>query len=213
MRSDLLTLRPLHITETLCVIRVKTKKMTIEKNMFNFLQFRDEILNIDNIEADYNIKLPPIYRAFITTFKPYFNSFKIDDGIDGDKFEFISPKYFSGSSKQEFSIDDNSICPMEFKEPHKLLNVSKNQMWAGWEGDIIFIAEHSYYGGLMLGIKENNADKIYHNDGGSTTFIANNIFEFLKGIYYVKDTDEFPELKLSDLYRNWDEKLWRLRVD
>jgi len=187
--------------------------MKIEKNMFSFLQFRDEILNIDKMEAEYNIKLPPIYRAFITTFKSYFQSFKIDDGRDGDKFEFISPKYFSGTSRQEFSIDDNSICPIEFKEPEELLNVNKNHMWAGWKGDTIFIAEHSYWGGLLLGIKKHNADIIYHIDDSSTRFIANNIFEFLKNIYYVQDTDEFPKLKLSNLYRNWDEKLWRLRGD
>lgn len=187
--------------------------MFIDKNMLNFLQFRDEILNIDELEAKNNIKLPPVYKAFITTFKAHFPNFQFQLEEDKEKVNVIFPKYFSGTSIQEFSIDDNSICPIIFKEPEELLNFDKDDMWGGWEGDIIFIADHSYWGGLMLGIKEHNADKIYHQDGGPTKLIANNIFEFLKDIYYVEDTDDFPNLDLSNLYRNWDERFWRLRKE
>ena len=187
--------------------------MFIDKNTLNFLQFRDEILNIEELEAKSNIKLPPIYRAFITTFKAYFPNFQFDLGESEEKVNLIFPKYFSGSSKQEFSINDNSICPMDFKEPEELLLFDHDDMWAGWEGDIIFIANHSYWGGLMLGIKDHNADKIYHQDGGPTKLIANNIFEFLKDVYYVEDSDDYPNVDLSKLYRNWNENFWRLRKD
>lgn len=187
--------------------------MFIDKNTLNFLQFRDEILNIEVLEAENHITLPPIYRAFITTFKAHFPNFQFGIGKEEEKVNLIFPKYFYGTSKQEFSIDDNSICPMNFKEPEELLSFDRDDMWAGWEGDIIFIADHSYWGGLMLGISKHNADKIYHQDGGPTKLIANNIFEFLKDIYYVADRDDFPNLQLSNLYRNWGEKFWRLRKE
>ncbi len=186
--------------------------MKIDTNLFNFLQFRDKILQIDDLETLYGLKLPPVYRAFITTYLPYFSNIQFEDS--GSKNNFIYAMYPTEFGKEEYTIDDNSICPEYFKEPKELLDIDEDDMYDGWNGNLIFIAEHSYYGGLMLGIKEHNADKIYHRtDSSEITFVANNIFEFLQGVQYVQIPYDFPNLKLSELYRKWDEKFWRVKRD
>ena len=45
--------------------------------------------------------------------------------------------------------------------------------------------------------------------------IDKNMLNFLqfRDEIYVQDTDEFPNLKLSNLYRNWGESYWRLKID
>ena len=186
--------------------------MRIRKNLINFLEFRKEVLKIDDIASNDSLQLPPVYKSFITVFEPYLKYDRFDLGKGHEKVDLIFPKYFRGNGQQKFTISDKSICPLDFKEVEELLEIDESDMWEGWKGDLIFIANHSHYGGLMLGVKEYNADKIFYSDGNDAPkFVADHIFEFLNRIYFVLFTDQYPDLEVSDLYKRWGEDLWRVR--
>jgi len=187
--------------------------MIIDKNLVKFLQFRDTVLDISDLEKKYKRKLPPIFKAFITVFEPHLAPI----GFKHSKVEgfnsFVYPIY-PEEEKDYYDRDDDSLSLEGFLDPETILKFEAE--YAGWEGDVLYIAKHSYHGGLMVGIKEHNADKIFHS---STTmeidYIAENIFEFLQKMQLVKEEHYLPEFTIdtNTLYRNWHENFWRIRGD
>lgn len=182
----------------------------IDKNIVRYLQFRDTVLDTDPLEVKYGIALPPIYRSFISVFKPYFAHLKIKKDNNGYR-SFVVPLY-SSLKLEEYTIDNDELSFDSFMELEKVLKLhSRNPRFLE---EYLFIAEQGYSDGLMLGIGQENQDKIYHNnDTESPEFFANNIFEFLSDMKLVHyDFDEAP-VDTSKLYKNWGEDFWRKRKE
>jgi hypothetical protein len=78
--------------------------------------------------------------------------------------------------------------------------------------DLLFIANHGYGGGLLVGIGENNKDQIFHNaDSTIVNFMANNIFELIHKMGIVQYDFEKPPIDTSKLFKNWGEDFWRIK--
>lgn len=181
----------------------------IDKNLVRFLQFRDKVLDVSSLEEKYGIKLPPIYRSFISVFKPYFAHHKVRKTNQEGYQSFIIP-FYSSLELAEYTSDDDELALESFKEVEELFSFEPSNK--GHLTDLLFIANHGYGGGLLVGIGENNKDQIFHNaDSTVVNFMANNIFELIHKIGLVQYDFETPPIDTSSLYKNWGEDFWQIK--
>ena len=182
--------------------------MLFEKNHFPFLQFRETVLDTAPLEEKYGITLPPIYRSFISVFKPFLAERVVGD--ENTKIGFAIPLY---SSKEAGSVteDDDEMAFESFKDLEDVLSFPRSN--EDYLKGYLFIANHGYSGGLLVGIGEDNMDKIYHNtDSEIITYKADNIFEILHKMHLVKyDFPSYPKVDTNRLYKNFGEDFWRIR--
>ena len=67
---------------------------------------------------------------------------------------------------------------------------------------------------LMLGVGENNADKIYYFVRHLDEYlkeISDNIFEFFKNYHIEIDETYLAGIPIEKLYKNWGDKFWKVR--
>lgn len=181
-----------------------------DKNIIRFLQFRESIIDTKPLEEKYGISLPPIYRSFISVFKPYFAHQKVMKSTGGFQ-SFVVP-FYSSVQMESYSSDDDEFAFESFKEVEEVLTFSRSNQ--GHLKDLLFIANHGYSGGLLVGIGEENQDKIYHNtDSPVVNFIAENIYEVISKIGLIQYDFETPPIETNKLYKNWGEDFWRNKED
>jgi len=188
--------------------------LSIDKNLFRFLQFREKVLDVSFVEETYGVKLPPIYRSFISVFKPEFAFIKIKRPNE-DYQGFIYPCY-STKVKETYTMDDDELMFSHFRSPEELFVYGQSNVdhLKGY----CLIAEHSYAGGLLVGIGEHNQDQIFHiADSADISFMENNIFELIHRMGLVHDNMDPPLdpplVDTSKLYKNWGEDFWRMKED
>jgi hypothetical protein len=187
----------------------KKNKMTFDKNILKFLQFRDKVLDIKELEDKYQIKLPPIYRSFITVFKPCFGHIKYKRKESEGFGSFVIPMY-SSIEKENYTSDDDELSFDFFKEADEMLSWPPSN--EGYLKDYLFIGNHGYSGGLLVGIGEENQDKIFHNtDNIIISYIAENIFELLQKFRLTKYDFDTPSIDETKLYKLWGEDFWRIK--
>jgi len=180
----------------------------VDKNLLPFLQFREEVLDTVPLEQEYGITLPPIYRSFISVFKPHFAHQRIKKS-DGS-FQSFLVEFYSSLELDEYSIDDDELGFEAFKDLREVLTDERSNQ--GYLNDLLFIANQGYAGGLLVGIGEHNKDQIFHNtDSTVITYMASNIFELIHKIQWIHYDFEIPPVKTSRLYKNWGEDFWRKR--
>jgi len=182
------------------------------KNTIEFLQFRESLLNIEAIETNNNCRLPPVYRAFITVFKPYFKNVEYYDEMSDLKKGFLTDVY-SSIEKESYTIDDDELSLESFME---VSDSFKYESFENYRKDLglIPIAFHGHGGGLMVGINEENSDKIYLiKDSTEFKFMANNIFELIQKMDVVIANFDDPSFDATKLYKNWGEDFWRVKED
>ena len=183
--------------------------MIIDKNTLRFLQFRDEVLDVSSHEEKYGIILPPIYKSFLSVFLPYFAHHKVKISENEEFQSFLIP-FYSSETSDGMTSDDDELSLDYFRDVNELFSDPRSNK--EHLKDLLFIAHHGYSGGLLVGIGEENEDKIYHNtDTTVVTFVANNIFEFLQKCQLAKYDFEEPPIETSKLFRNWGENFWRSR--
>ncbi|KAF9660120.1 MULTISPECIES: SMI1/KNR4 family protein [Tenacibaculum] len=184
--------------------------MLVDKNKNKFLQFRERPVNLDKIESEYNCKFPPVYRAFITSFLPYFGNITFMSPESNQEEDFTSFIY-SSISKNDYSIDDDELSFECFIEPDELFENSSTIEYVRRTG-LLPISYHGFNGGLLVGLKDDNLDKIYFtHDSEEIKFIANNVFELIEKIHIVTVLYDHPNLDVNKLYKNWGEDFWRIR--
>ena len=82
------------------------------------------------------------------------------------------------------------------------------------EKELIPIGTNSFNQYLMLGVGEENADKIYYESRSEDKIelLSDNIFEYFTKIEVVPKTSySLPHLNV--LYKNWGENFWRIREE
>ena len=173
----------------------------IDKNRIQILTFRDEILDISELEEEYQVKLPPIYRSFLTVFVSDIGANYLYSKEDGHVTSFVNYIYLD-EEKDEYTEDDDILSFMYFKKPEKLFKEGKDG--DEWEDDSVYIAVHGYGGGLKLGMAEHNRDVIYLEE----TKLAENIFEFLHKIVPIVNEDSFPDLDLDKIVKKINKRDW-----
>ena len=181
----------------------------IDKNLIRFLQFRDKVIDTTPLEEKHGINLPPIYRSFISVFKPYFAHHKVKK-TGKDEFQSFLIPFYSSLELPEYNSDDDELAFESFKDVEEIFTyLPSNQ---GHLKDLLFISNHGYGGGLLVGIGEQNQDQIFHNvDSSMVTFMANNIFELIHKIGLVPYDFEHPPVDTAKLYHNWGEDFWRVK--
>ncbi len=183
----------------------------IEKSLFKVLIFRKEVLDIQDLEERYKIKLPPIFRAFITVFEPYF-SYEKYHKTESSKYIPFTNLIYSHLELDNYTAENDSFGLESFKEVEEMFTFEPSNK--GFLKDLLFIANHGYSGGLMVGIGAHNKDMIFHNSNSKIiTFIAGNIFELIHKMIIVQDEIDDPWIDTSKLYKNWGEDFWRIREE
>ncbi len=181
-------------------------------NALQIMSPRSIKIDWDNIEYGW-IKLPILFKTFHDTF-------------DINTIRKLHWYHVNGSSGIErfgeytHPLVKNIILDTIFE-----LNELKNQVTKSldledetdsqtYKDNVIPIAYDSGGALLMLGVGEDNVDKIYyyvrHLDD-KLKIIADNIFEFFKDYHIEIDETYLNGKSLDQLYRNWGDKFWSVR--
>lgn len=166
----------------------------------------NNVLDVAILEKLYRISLPPIYRLFVETFDIG------EDQIKYDKLIVENSLYKKCITYFIYELN-NEIVFAGFNELSKVLYLQKEvDEWV--DKAYLPIGYCGFNGGILLGTKGIEIDKIIlHNFDREPyfTIIANNIFEFVRGLVLVPNSlDEFNP---SSIYKNWGEDFWRVRVE
>lgn len=198
-------------------------------NGLNLLEPRslNDPFNTVTFEEKLKIKLPPIYKLFLES---YYIGSRLASGQLWDEFKrqemFVEKtnKYYfinknvNSAYNDDFTLNQPHLCIDIFQE---LSNDSDLFFEYGVVDCFPIGAGYSVNSpGLFVGIMDYNLDKIYlENSGlrkGKWTFLANNIFEFIRGFEIVEYTAEECrkyQFTYDKLYKNWGEDFWRVREE
>jgi hypothetical protein len=192
--------------------------MNIIKKSFHLFEPRSltEILDVELFEIENSIKLPILYKEFFKSF--HINKVLIE--------EYLLPqyKYTFGTGELNYIPKIDDLFLGEIFSLEKALEV-RNRLYN--EKDDVFTRGYFPFGEdgtghfiLMVGIGENNCEKIYvespdqsFQEGERFTLLANNIFQFFRGFEYVEIENLGDGVTYTQLYRNWGEDFWRVREE
>ncbi|KAF9660122.1 SMI1/KNR4 family protein [Tenacibaculum sp. ZH5_bin.1] len=156
----------------------------LNKDYATFLKFRKESLSLDLLEQEFNLRLPPIFRAFVQNF----------EGIIGDVYldennELQTLTYYKYEAHEIKNMDLMFTDFLDIEQVFESYN--NNDIW--FDNGVVPITEHDHGGTILLGIREENQDKLYFEYSNGLEYIENNIFSFLKNLKFVFDYDEVKE--------------------
>lgn len=184
--------------------------MLINKNIDNFLQFRKHQIDIEKIEIENKCALPPVYKAFISSFQPVLGNVTFMNPESGEQEDFTS-FVFSSTLKTDYTIDDDELSFESFIDPNDLFKNDQRTQYIKKYG-VLPISYHGFGGGLVVGLNDDNLDKIYFShDSEDMKFIAKNIFELLQRFQIVPVLYDHPELDEKKFYKKWGENFWRIK--
>lgn len=188
------------------------------KRGFELLKTRkqDERIDIDALESTYNFTLPPLYKLFVSTFHLGENCMDFE--------RFYSPEYKDHYAAAEISYSpladgDEPLDISSFTEIEEVLekwdkSFKVEPEWEKW--GFLFIASIGMGGGLYVGTREENRDKIFRvvwDWDDPYQEICDNIFELVRGLEGTYDPDEvLPGNVTHDrLYKNFGDEYWNVR--
>lgn len=132
------------------------------RNIFSILTLEQNPAYVDELEAKYNIQLPPIFKAFVQTFE--FGK------INPDPQHMVRhPNKELGYEGFDLTLEESIRIYFEqgqYYQKEKILPIITSGM---------------YSGGICLGINTLNTDKIIlHKDYDEFPLIASDILQFIK---------------------------------
>lgn len=191
-------------------------QISIKMNILEFFKIRESrssiAKRIELYEEENSIKLPPIYKTFLKTFKlkelGTVNFLYYVHPEHKTKVPFWDSQYVNDSDINLVDLIEleNSISTFHdiFEEDDEVFNLN-----------IILIGECSDQKLLLLGIGEDNKDGIFiydHFSDNPIRKISNNIFEFFQDHKLSANESRLPEkVKVDRLYKNWNEDFWRIK--
>lgn len=184
--------------------------MNLEKTGFSMLDARniENSIDIDALERQYGLKLPPIYRLFIQTY--YLGEKKIHRETywndESNDFSYLSTYSFAPNPNVGFS---------HFNDVEKSFEI-----WSsGWLDDTIYKKKYfpiasGNFGGIYLGLDTQETDKIIF-DGESKdrfTILSDNIFDFMRSVSVQLLDEKYLSSRIcyEQLYKKWGEEFWRV---
>ncbi len=158
--------------------------------------------DVEEIEQQIGFKLPTLYKAFN-------HAFDLSKGTKRDLF-----CYPNGNTVPIGGIccpvGENDLLLGEFFDILGGYNFKKNY----YHDEIpdYFPFAHENYFTYLVGIGEDNQDKIIADLGYDVRNIANNIFEFMdRYVVYKLYDDDFNEKNLTLIHKEWDSEYWTFR--
>jgi len=176
---------------------------------FELLKTRrfDKSINFEDLEKNYNIIIPNLYKLFAETFVLDENCISYDLYLHPEYNDTRYLTYFSYLKKPEiefsgFNTVVNSI--LFSKEIENKDNIE------------YLIIGHNTSGGIALGLYGDKKDIIflYTPDGypEEYTKLSENIFEFTRNLEEVcQSENEVDGIQYSKFYKNWGDKVWKVR--
>lgn len=199
----------------------------MSRNLLPILEFRDQKLDLDKYEKELGFTFPPIYKAFLSNFKPepkkqyaYLKRTGNEKNFINDDFRLISSLSYSSSGKSPIALEDDELGFIAFKSIESLLEFCVPEE-EGME-DMIYISDHGSSDVLLLGIGNHNQDKIFlysEIDNDWITYFSKNVFDFLFKCQIVESHFDrhyyghIREIESDRLYKNWGEDFWRMREE
>lgn len=167
--------------------------------------------SIENLESKIGFKLPKFYKKFIKCFE-----------LGQDKFVGLKAKnldnQFSWAGPLHYVINEKDIdisCDWFFTLEEIVQDFEGMQYEDEFTKDgTIRIASIGIGGGLFLGVREDNADKIYAVGWDwpeSPIFMAEDIFEAVSYVRLIEDSYYLKQLGISSydqLIRKWGDDHW-----
>ena len=188
-------------------------------NGFQLLEtyFPDEKVNVESFEEKMGFALPPLYKLFVKTFR-------LGKKMKGE--EFFDPKE---QHKFEFNMPVYEPLMNDEKKYFELLNFysidEAYEKWNAWgENEICNWTQYKFLdigsifpgGNLCVGTSMNEIDIIYQvfwDFPAQPMKIADNIFEFTKGLVIQDATGVYYDYPISNFYKKYGEDFWRVREE
>ncbi|MEL6945707.1 MAG: hypothetical protein AAFO82_23880 [Bacteroidota bacterium] len=187
---------------------------------FDFFETRQlfDRLDIDQLERNYRLYLPPKYKLFAKTFELGEGNYTFNTGFTHPNYTgklncgYI--EYLPQAKKRPLEIHGF----MKIEEVFSLWGNGVKEEFEWEEFELLWIARLTIGGGLYLGINGEKKDKIYRivwDWAEDYEEVAGDIFEFVRGLEFVEDERTLKELGLSieDLERSWNSKHWSVKKD
>lgn len=170
----------------------------------------DSQIDIASLEAQNNFTLPPLYKLFIEIF------------MTGEKYvrreQYFEPGYkdLFDCKSYNFYFEGENIGFSHFIEIEKSFQIYSSGSLSDRDYQNRYFPIGSADGsGLCLGTLSQDADKIFwdRSDGNPPKLVAQNIFKFVSEIKIapVQKDSLYGNIELSQLYKNWGDKFWRVR--
>ncbi|SNQ45035.1 hypothetical protein [Cellulophaga lytica] len=181
------------------------------KNGFEFIENRPlgEIIDFKKWEDKYQLVLPPIFKTFI-------ENFKIESELKNIKF-LDSDEDESQLGTIRFNNGNISILISNF--------MSIKDIYTDWKGGGEFEEWEKYGiirighlgesggGGICIGNTDRNKDEIWQLNWDTPEYnrkIANNIFEFVRGLSFTTEFSNLDRIDYPKLYKKWGDSHWKL---
>jgi hypothetical protein len=177
--------------------------------IFKFREIQDSV-DVTSLENKYGFQLPPIYKLFAETY------LLGEENIFRDTFLLeIYNDYFYCKSYQ-FLFNEIDIGFSHFVEIEKAFKVYSSGGLSDLDYEKQWFPIASSGGdGLSVGTQGEERDKIFFSnaDGIYPQIIANNVFEFIRGIKIEKIEEDklYGNVKYNQLYKNFNEDFWRVQ--
>ena len=160
------------------------------------LKFSDEIPDLSKLEIEFNMKIPPVYKSFISNFK----------GIRGDIIKLNAEAELQTLTYYVYIKDGIDTLFEGFMKIGDSLKWRKNSdSWI--ENNVMPIGQHSHGGCILVGVNSDNSDKIYYEHDSGVEPIESNIYSFLRNLEFVL-VDNY---KLETIFKNWGDEFWRIK--
>ncbi|KAB7731153.1 hypothetical protein F5984_10110 [Rudanella paleaurantiibacter] len=184
-----------------------------EKNGLELLvpRTQGEQLNISSFEESNGIKLPPVYKAFIRSYK------LLGDDTIINPYNFYYPPQDRTRNFGDANHQNIDVLLGAFYEPVKcmeLMNEFYPQEDAIWQQEVFLIGTNDMNHALLVGIGSANLDRIIIDRPDlEPRFIsvAEDILDLIRGFSIRPEERMLYGPKLSQLYKNWGEDFWRIR--
>lgn len=187
-------------------------EITIINRGFELLKTRalDEKVNLEELEVQNDIVLPEKYRMFITMFdgiNTEGNGFKYLNVVEDRLFPCAEILYYPTSYKIG---NDDIVKLVDFVHYSKVFDLYVDD-WQ--EEGYLLIGSVDHEGGILLGTRGQEKDKIIIDYHDNYTVLADNIFDFVRDLvaYIPKEGKLFGGIDFSQLYKNWGENFWRVK--
>ncbi len=190
------------------------------KRGFELLRKKTTTFNIAELEQQYNITLPPLFKLFLNYFDICGNYVLFDGVWLEDKKTIVG--YSDVLFKPLLYPIEYGITPAPYAESvPQLLEYFHNDRyeteWVEYGMHRIFTIP---FGAIFVGTRAGEEDAIFRvlweMGDGLPEKIANNIFEFIDGLEELPMYEEFFKIygfQLNQLYKNWGEDFWRIREE
>ncbi len=171
--------------------------------------------DINKIEHISNLSLLPYYSLFASCFKLGRYVLKID--------KFLETKFENIVACSSVKIENDNISGEYFFSGFFSFEELKND-WESYSSNSHEYLEYGFIrigsigigGGIFIGTKGDSKDKIFLVNWGldeDYIFLSNNIFEFAKSLVFMPYDINFDKgITFSNLYKNWGEDFWRLKL-